>query len=171
MDSQQLSLAVAILGFVIVLGLIARFRASRGTRPLPYERAGRLSAPAEPSFLGSLLEQVLDNKYCILGKVCLADVIEPRRHLSYTERTAALDRVVHKQVDFAVCDVETREIVGVIELDDECSARKSRKRGDAFLLAALAAAGVPIACLRAQTAYAPEEMRRQVLGAFALARS
>ena len=170
MDSLQSFPALAIVGLALLVGLVARLFVARRPSALPYERAGRLSVPGEPSFLGAFLQEVLGNQYCILDKVCLADVIEPRHGLSYAERTAALDRMVNKHVDFAVCDLATREIVGVIELDDECSALKSRKRGDAFLLAALDAAGVPLACLRARTAYAPDEVRREVLGAFSSAR-
>lgn len=171
MDSPHLISALAVCGLLIFAGLIARLFFARRPRALPYERAGRLSVPAEPSFLSAFLQEVLGQQYCILGNVCLADVIAPCGDLPYPERTAALDRVLNKQVDFAVCDPETREIVGVIELDDAAPARVARKRGDAFLLAALEAAGIPLACLRAQTPYAPEEVRQRVMDAFASART
>ena len=154
---------VAIFG-ALISGIVRSWN-SRGTRSLPYERVERLFSPAERSFLG-VLEQVLGDRYCILGKVRLGDVIRPCKGLSNSARAAALNRVVGKHVDFALCDWSTRGVVGVIELDDASHERETRKRRDEFLVSALAAAGVPLARIKAQKAYTPDEIRRQVLTAF-----
>lgn len=93
------------------------------------------------------------------------DVIKPRRGLTNSARATAQNRINSKHVDFVLCEVATRNVVCAIELDDASHDRASRKARDEFVVAALAAARVPFARIRAQKSYAPEEVRHQVLAA------
>jgi len=166
MNLHQLLPLLAVVAFIVVLASIVRFLASRGDRSFPYDRIERLFTPAERSFLG-VLEEVLAKDYAILGKVRLADIIRPRKGLSNSERTSALNRITSKHVDFAVCDLRTRAVVGVIELDDSSHQNVSRQRRDEFVDKALLAAGVPVVHIAAQKAYQPREVRSQILAVFA----
>ena len=165
MDALQLFLTLAIPVFALIVGLLARRFALRGAKAMPYERVERLSRPIEPSFPGLLLERVLGAEYYILSKVNLANVIQPREDLSHKAYTAALECVIDKQVDFAVCNLRSSEIVGVIEVDNARYGHKPRKRRNAFLAAALSAAGIPLAHVRARKAYALEDVRREIMAA------
>ena len=131
-----------------------------------YERRDRLFSPAERSFLG-VLEQILGEQYRVIGKVRIADIIRPRKGLSASARTSALNRITSKHVDFAVCDPRTLQIVGVIELDDSSHREARRQRRDEFVDAALVSAGVPLVRIPAQRAYASAEVRLRVSVLFA----
>jgi very-short-patch-repair endonuclease len=166
MNLNQLLPLLAIVAFIVVLASIVRLFASRGGRPFPYERIERLFTPAERSFLG-VLEDIFGNEYAILGKIRLGDIIRPRTGLSNSDRTSAQNRIAGKHVDFALCDLGTRAVIGVIELDDSSHQRASRQRRDQFVDGALAAAGVPVAHITVQKAYNRAEVRAEVLAAFA----
>jgi very-short-patch-repair endonuclease len=108
-----------------------------------------------------VLAQIFGNEYRILGKVRLADIIRPRKGLSNSARASAFNRISGKHVDFAICDLRTLQVVGVVELDDSSHRRNSR-HGDKVKDKALAAAGVPIVRIPAQRGYSPAEVREQV---------
>jgi very-short-patch-repair endonuclease len=166
MNFHQLLPLLAIVAFIVVLAAIIRRFASKRREAFPYERIERLFTPAERSFLG-VLEDVLGKEYSILGKVRLADIIRPRKGLPNSERTSALNRITSKHVDFAICDLRTRAVVGVIELDDSSHQSVSRQRRDEFLDKALLAAGVPVVHVAAQKAYLPAQLRGQISALFA----
>ncbi len=169
MDTQPLFFALAIAGLAVGIGLIARWFFGRSMRALPYTRVERLYRPTEPSFPGQLLERVLGDGYYVLSKVNLVNLIQPRAGLSNRQYAAALESVYDKKVDFAVCDLRSREIVGVIEVEKAAFGRRLQKRSDKFLSAALGAAGIPVARVRARKSYAIEEVRQEIMSALVLA--
>jgi hypothetical protein len=161
MHQEHLSLFLPILFILIIAVVIKGFLRSGSAGKLSYERTGRLFSPAERSFLG-VLEQIVGERYRIIGKVRMADIIRPRKGLSASARTSALNRITSKHVDFAVCDPKTLQVVGVIELDDSSHERIDRQRRDRFVDAALSSAGVPLVRIPAQRAYTPAEIRQRV---------
>jgi hypothetical protein len=156
---QGEALGLVGLFFVIgLLGLVARVSLdSSKERKIAYKRQKLFSA-AERSFLG-VLDQVVGQEYRVIGKVRIADIIRPDGALSASARTSALNRIMSKHVDFAVCDQGTLQVVGVIELDDASHEKASRRRRDEFVNAALVSAGVPIVRIPAQQVYSPAELR------------
>ena len=168
MNFQQFLPLLVILALILVLATIIRAVTSKGSGTFPYERIERLFTAAERSFLG-VLEEVLGKEYVVLGKIRLADIIRPRKGLTASGRASALNRITSKHVDFAVCDLRTRSVVGVVELDDSSHQRPSRRRRDEFIDMALEAAGVAVVHVTAQKAYQPAEVRSQIAGLFAAA--
>lgn len=155
-----------VLGALIILvGLAALARLLQGGGEFPYERIEKLFTPAERSFLG-VLEQIFGNDYRILAKVRLADIIRPRKGLANSARATALNRIDRKHVDFAICDLRTLQVIGVIELDDSSHKRESSRHGDGVKDKALAAAGVPIVRIAAQKSYNLAEIREKISGLF-----
>ena len=140
--------ALGLIGSIFVIGLIglvARVFLERSKEQrIAYERRKLLFSAAERSFLG-VLDQVVGQEYRVIGKVRIADIIRPDGALSASARTSALNRIMSKHVDFAVCDPGTLQVVGVIELDDASQEKASRRRRNEFVDAALVSAGVPIA--------------------------
>ncbi len=128
---------------------------------LPYEKRRSLLTAAERSFYGVLC-QAVDHQYAIFAKVRLGDLLEIpwgtskfRLHLS---------RINRKHVDFVLCEATSFTPLLVIELDDSSHDREDRQERDAFVDAALQAAGLPILHISAEHAYAPAELRVQVYG-------
>ena len=161
MDSHLLFYAVTL---AVAAGFVTRLLLARD-RILPYRRVERLSRPADPSFSGMIIERALGDDYYVLSKVNLVNLIQPREGLSNKQHAAALESVFDKQVDFAVCDQHSREIVGVIEVEKNRRVPKPWARRDKFLAAALSAAGIPIARVRPRKAYALDEVRQEILSA------
>ncbi len=161
MNLHQLFPLLIVVVFVFVLVFIIGVFKKTGGADYPYERIEKLFSPAERSFLG-VLEEIFGREYAILGKLRLADIIRVRKGLSNNARTAAWNRITSKHVDFALCDLGTREVIGVIELDDSSHQKTSRQRRDEFVDKALAAAGVPFVHITAQKSYTSAEVREQV---------
>jgi hypothetical protein len=154
-------LPLIVIAFVVVAILAAVARSLQGGGAFPYERTEKLFSAAERSFFG-VLEQLFGDEYRVLGKVRLADIIRPRKGLSNSARTIALNRISAKHVDFAICDLQTLQVIGVVELDDSSHKRDSSRHGDSVKNKALAAAGVPIVRIAAQRSYSPAEIREKV---------
>ena len=155
------AVAVAVLAVVAALLNQVMKRPAEDGKALPYVRIDHLFSPAERSFYGVLM-QVIANRYVVFGKIRLADLIKPRPGLTPSERTSALNKISSKHVDFALCDLATLAIIGVIELDDKSHQAERRKDRDAFVDAALNAAGVPILHVPAQKSYSTTEVSAQI---------
>ena len=123
---------------------------------LPYEKAGPLLSAAERSFYGVLC-QAVDHRYSIFPKVRLGDLLEiPWGTSKFRNHLSRIDR---KHVDFVLCDPNVFAPVLIIELDDSSHERDDRQTRDAFVDAALDAAGLPILHVSVQHAYVPAEVR------------
>ena len=157
--------------FVIVLVVLAclvvfkKYVKPGSPIAFPYQTKNSLCSPAERSFLG-VLEQLLSNKYRILLKVRLADLIEIEKGVSKSLRQGALNRISRKHVDFVVCGKDDLSILGVIELDDQSHKAAKRQERDSFLDNAINAAGIPILHIQAQNAYSISNIREQLQKSF-----
>ncbi|HEX7550916.1 MAG TPA: DUF2726 domain-containing protein [Candidatus Methylomirabilis sp.] len=154
----------ALVGFAVIrVGIQFLFRQRgrtvTGGESLPYEKVGSLLTAAERSFYGALCQE-MDSRYQIFAKVRLSDLVEvPRgtpRILWYR------NMITQKHVDFVLCTATDLTPQLVIELDDSSHARRDRRKRDAFVDAALAAAGLPILRVPTQRAYAPAELRAMI---------
>ena len=161
MHPQQFVPLLPLVFLLVIAIAIKCFLRTRGAGDFPYDRTEKLFTAAERSFLG-VLEQILGDQYRILGKLALTDVIRPRKGLSNSARTSARNRLLGRHVDFAICDLRTLQVIGVIELDDSSHEGLSAQRRDEFKDKALAAAGVPIVRISAQRGYSPAQVREQV---------
>ncbi len=154
---------VLVCGALILVGLQFLFRRRgrtvTGGESFPYEKAGSLLTAAERSFCGVLC-QGMDSRYQIFAKVRLSDLVEVRWGTSGAQ--AHENRISQKHVDFVLCTANDLTPRLVIELDDSSHARRDRQERDAFIDAALAAAGLPIQHVQAQRTYAPAELRAMV---------
>lgn len=81
-----------------------------------YESRGNLLPPTERSFL-STLEQALDSRYRVFGKVRLSDLIKPARELDTHKRTSLLNKINQNHADFVICTANDLTVVGVVALD------------------------------------------------------
>ena len=166
MRPEHLAPLVSILLILIVAVVLNRIL-RRGSAGKPSEeRKDRLFNPAEHLFLG-VLKQILGREYRIIHKVSIADIIRPQGGFSQSAPTSALNRITSKDLDFAVCDPRTMQVIGVIELDDSNRAETSRRQRDKLVAAALSSAGIPLVRIRAQRAYTPTEIRLRISGLFA----
>jgi very-short-patch-repair endonuclease len=155
-------LSVIIIAAVIVgLMFALKLKQARPDERANYENRGDLFTPAERSFMG-VLEQALDSLYRVFGKVRLGDLVKPAKGLAAGKRTAALNRINQKHVDFVVCTANELTPVGVLELDDRSHSRGDRAGRDEFIDQALAMAGIPLLRFPAKNGYAVQDVRARL---------
>jgi hypothetical protein len=129
------------------------------TTTLPYRRKDYLLTQPERSLFGVLSEVVRD-RYFIFAKVRLADLVwMPKGTQSWQSH---FNRVQSKHIDFVICDRASIRPLLCIELDDASHGQAARQTRDAFVDAALLAAGLPFIRIRAAKSYNVAELRRQI---------
>ncbi|SET26457.1 Protein of unknown function [Nitrosomonas marina] len=84
---------------------------------ITYRSVSNLFTPAELSFY-HVLKKAVSEQFEIFGKVRIADVIQPGKHLNQKSWRIAVNRIQSKHFDYVICDPETLTIMAVIELDD-----------------------------------------------------
>jgi very-short-patch-repair endonuclease len=149
---------IIVAAIVVGLFMAVKLIQEQSGEKADYENRGNLFTPAERSFLG-VLEQALDSRYRIFGKVRLGDLIKPAKTLAAGKRTAALNRINQKHVDFVVCTANELALVGVLELDDQSHGCEDRAGRDEFVDQALAKAGIPVLHFPANKGYAVQNVR------------
>jgi len=158
------ALAILVLAILFVL---KKTKPAEKTDGFSFEKRESLFTPAERSFLG-VLDQVLDKRYRVFGKVRLDDLVKPGKGISQSRRTTAQNKTRMKHVDFVVCSAADLAVIGVIELDDKSHDRKDRVVRDKFVDQACESAGIPLVHIEAQKGYRLEEVRTKLFAAFKL---
>jgi hypothetical protein len=122
-----LIIAIAAIA-VIITALKAMLAGNKGQpKGYPYEKGPALFTPAERSFLG-VLEQAVDGRLRIMGKVRLADVVKVGRVPNRKAWQTAFNRIQAKHVDFVACDTTTLDVKFVVELDEPQPAQQAKPR-------------------------------------------
>jgi len=165
-----MNILIIIVVIIIVLGILAALKAKQPLKVegFSFESRDTLFTPAERSFLG-VLEQALEGRYRVFGKVRLGDIVKPAKGLSNSKRTSALNRINQKHLDFVLCSVADLSVIGVVELDDQSHGREDRAGRDEFVDQALAGAKIPVARFSAKKGYAIQEVRSKLVEVFKLA--
>lgn len=160
---------ITLILFFVVIGVLAALFAKKPIKfdALSFTSRGQLFTPAERSFL-AVLEQALDGRYRVFGKVRLGDIVQPGRGLSISNRTTASNKINQKHVDFVVCNASDLVVIGVVELDDKSHALEKRVARDEFVDHALTSALIPIARFQVKKGYVLQEVRAKLADAFAL---
>ncbi len=156
-------LLIVLVVLMVGVGILSRLapqRRSGSAAKLTFPYYGRkaLFSAAERSFLG-VLEQAVEGRYRVFGKVRLADVLGVKAGTGAGERQRALNRVLAKHVDFVLCHPEDLTIAALVELDDSSHKRTDRRARDAFLEQACAAASVRLLRFPVRPHYALGEVR------------
>lgn len=164
-----MNILIVVVGIVIILVILAALKAKKPLKDagLTFDSRDTLFTPAERSFLG-VLEQALDSRYRVFGKVRLGDIVKPAKGLSNSKRTTALNKVNQKHVDFVVCSATDLAVIGVVELDDQSHGREDRAGRDVFVDQALTTAKIPVVRFTAKKGYAVQEVRAKLTEAFKL---
>jgi very-short-patch-repair endonuclease len=109
-----------------------------------------------------VLEQALDSRYRVFGKVRLGDLIMPAKARAAGKRAPALNRINQKRVDFVICTANELALVGVLELDGLSHGCEDRGGRDAFVDQALAMAGIPVLRFPVKKRYAVQDVRARL---------
>lgn len=152
-------ITILIICVIAITALKAFWGGNKGgTEDYPYEKAQALFTPAERSFLG-VLEQAVDGKLRIMGKVRLADVVKVKNGNNKSAWQKAFNKIQSKHVDFVACDNATLGVKFVVELDDKSHNQSQRQDRDEFIDKALAAAKIPVFHFAAKRTYTIQELQ------------
>jgi len=127
--------------------------------PLAYHSRESLLTPGEAPFYRFALLPALGQRYTLLVKVRLTDVISCDDRL--WDRAVGR-RIRQRHLDFVLATKKTLRIVAAIHLDDASHDRPKQREIDDYLDDALRAAGIPSIRVRATARYDPKEIAREV---------
>ncbi|OKH44828.1 hypothetical protein NIES30_21600 [Phormidium tenue NIES-30] len=116
-----------------------------------YSRQKSLFTKAELSFYRALQEATTD-RYQVLGKVRVADVLKPQTE-NRSDWQRAFNKISAKHFDFVLCDRDSLKVLAAVELDDSSHQRVDRVKRDDFLNQAVKSAGLPLIRFPVQTTY------------------
>lgn len=125
----------------------------------PYQRSEVLFTPAERSFYG-VLEQAIDGRAKVFGKVRVADVITPKKGLSKSEWQIAFNKISAKHFDFVLCKNNDLSLICAIELNDSSHNSKNRQKRDDFLKGVCEASSIPLIQVPAKSGYVISDIKR-----------
>ncbi|HEY6871780.1 MAG TPA: DUF2726 domain-containing protein [Geobacteraceae bacterium] len=157
-----MNLLVGLIFLVVAVALaFLKMKQSPVDGGLAFAKREPLFTPAERSFLG-VLEQALDGRYRVFGKVRLGDIVKPAKGLPNSKRTTAQNKVNQKHVDFVICSASDLAVAAVVELDDKSHERDNRAGRDRFVDQALAGAQIPVIHFPAQKGYVLAEIKAKL---------
>jgi very-short-patch-repair endonuclease len=159
MFNSLLPLIVVLIILLAIVAVIKIFmkQKAQGEQTYPYEKKSALFSPAERSFLG-VLEQVINNRYHLMGKIRLADIVKVKSGLNKSAWQNAFNKIQSKHIDIVACDPTTLNVLFVIELDDKTHSQSKRQNRDQFVDNVLRAAGMPIVHFTAKNSYSLQEI-------------
>lgn len=128
---------------------------------LPYRSRRRILTDGEQRFFRQGLSPAIEDKYRVLMKTRLTDVLDVPSELW---RDAVGRKVQQRHIDFLLVTPCTGAIVAAIELDDASHLCEKQQAKDAYLGDALLAAGVPLIRFPIYRRYNPKIIRRAIKG-------
>jgi hypothetical protein len=147
---------------IAALAIFALTKKSPASEEFPYVLNKQLFSPAERSFYG-VLNQAVQDKAVVFGKVRIADILRPSRGLSKSKWQSSFNQIKAKHFDYVICSPDTLSILSVIELDDNSHSKAKRSKRDLFIENACAAGGLTLHRFKATATYSINEVRDALL--------
>ena len=146
----------AMISLIVIVALLAS-RLNDNSFPFPFDPKGSVFTPAEKNFQ-NLVEQALGNKYRVINRVKLSDIVTIRNGVSSRASQTAANNADSKYLDFVVCDRHSMKLLGAIDLVDT-QGKGYKLKKDWFVSGALEAASVPHIRIKVKSNYTVEEIK------------
>jgi hypothetical protein len=146
----------AMISLIVIVAMLAS-RLNDNSFPFPFDRKTVIFTPAEKNFQ-HLVEQALGNKYRIVNRVKLADVVTIRNGVSTRAGQTASTNANNKYLDFVICDRDSMKMLGAIDLVDT-QGKGYKVKKDWFVSGALEAAAIPHIRIKVKANYTIDEIR------------
>lgn len=148
-----------LLLFVVVLIAVALIasRMSESYAPYPYKLKNVSLCTVQEAQFMTLLNKAVGNDFRIFTKVRLSDIVAVKNNVSASSRKEAQNKANQRILDYVLCDVETMEVKGVIELEPATGTVDQQKR-NLFLKNTFAASGLPFIRFKAKPGYRTTDM-------------
>jgi len=146
----------AMISLIVIVALLAS-RLNDSSFPFPFEKKSSLFTPAEKNFQ-NLLEQALGGKYRIINRVKLSDIVTIRNGVSSRASQTAKNNAESKYLDFVICERDSMQLCGVIDLVDT-KGKGYKIKKDWFVSGALEASSIPHIRIKVKANYTVDEIR------------
>ena len=151
-----MELAIILLMLLIVVAIGAIKLNDQGLS-FPFKRKTTLFTQVERSFL-ELLEQAVGDKYRIVCRVKLTDILSLRQNTDKKTAKAAVMRATGRQLDFVLCSKEDMVPVVAIDLVHKQGKEGYKSQRDWFVAGALDAARIPHLRIKVKSGYSAKEI-------------
>ena len=141
-------LLILFVVFLVVFAAISKGPATNTN----YRKKDVLFSAAERSFLG-VLELAVSDKYRVLGKVRVADILTPAKGMDRKNWQIAFNKISAKHFDYVLCCKESFRVIAVVELDDKSHDKPKSKARDKFLESACKSADLYLVRFPAKAFY------------------
>ena len=146
----------AMISLIVIVALLAS-RLNDNSFPFPFDRKTAIFTPAEKNFQ-NLVEQAMGQKYRIINRVKLSDIVTIRNGVSSRASQSAVTSADSKYLDFVICDRDSMKLLGVIDLVDT-QGRGYKVKKDWFVSGALEAAAIPHVRIKVKPNYTIDEIK------------
>lgn len=151
-----MELAIILLMLLIVVAIGAVKLNEQGIS-YPFKRKTTLFTQVERSFL-ELLEQAVGNKYRIVCRVKLTDILSLRKNTDKKTAKTALVRATGRQLDFVLCARDDMTPVVAIDLVHNQGKEGYKSQRDWFVAGSLDAARIPHIRIKVKSGYTAQEI-------------
>ncbi len=153
---MELAIVLFMLLIVVTVGAL---KLNDGGLAFPFTRKTNLFTPVERQFL-DLLEASVGDKYRIICRVRLVDILAVRPKTEKKTLRTAMQRAAGHHLDFVLCDKEDLSPVIAVDLVHQKNKKDGYKtQRDWFLSGALDAARIPHLRIKVKGGYKPADIR------------
>ena len=152
-----MELAIVLMMLLIVVAIGAIKLSDQGL-VFPFKRKTNLFTQVERSFL-ELIEQAVGNKYRVICRVRLTDILTLRQNTDKKTGKLALSRAAARQLDFVLCSKEDMSPVVAIDLVHNLGKEGYKSQRDWYVSSALDAARIPHLRIKVKSGYTAQEIR------------
>lgn len=145
-----------MISLIVIVALLAS-RLNDNSFPFPFEKKSVVFTSAEKNFQ-NLVEQALGQKYRIINRVKLSDMVTIRNGVSSKAGQTAKNNADNKYLDFVICDKESMKLHAAIDLVDT-QGKGYKVKKDWFVSGALEAAAIPHIRIKVKSNYSVDEIR------------
>jgi hypothetical protein len=143
---------------LLIVVALAAVKFNDGGLNFPYKKKTTLFTPVERNFL-QLLEVAIGDKYRVVCRVKLGDVLQVRKNTGKQSSRQAQARASSKYLDFVLCakeDLSPMVAIDLVHLNGKVGYKSQR---DWFVNGALESANIPHLRIKVKPGYKPQEIR------------
>jgi hypothetical protein len=152
-----MELAIILMMLLIVVALGA-MKLNDGGLSFPFKRKLSLLTQTEMTLL-DLIESAVGNKYRVLCRVRLSEVLSLRQNTDKRAAKNALSKASSRQLDFVLCNKQDMSPVIAVDLVHNNGKDGYKKQRDWYVSSALDAARIPHLRIRVKSGYTAVEIR------------
>lgn len=158
MTLDQVILIALGIGLVLTIVLLTRRSDTTAKNRYVYNKRSSFLTSAEHTFIIAL-EQAVGDKFRILCKVRIADILTPEININHRQWQAAFSQISTKHFEYLLCDKQTFDVIAAIELDDNSHLHTRRQQRDTLVAQICQSADLPLLRFEMRHSYQRDDIR------------